>query len=133
MSRLVTLPAMPLPCIPEISMPCSAAILRTSGDDLVRRRSSNEFPFPPAGGNGNSFEERLRTKSSPLVRKIAAEHGIEISGMQGSGIAGRVTKRDILQYLESGAPAAATRPSMHAPGGASPSGLTVEAWPGDAV
>ena len=87
----------------------------------------------PAGGNGNSFEERLRTKSSPLVRKIAAEHGIEISGMQGSGIAGRVTKRDILQYLESGAPAAATRPSMHAPGGASPSGLTVEAWPGDAV
>jgi 2-oxoglutarate dehydrogenase E2 component (dihydrolipoamide succinyltransferase) len=86
-----------------------------------------------AAGNGNSFEERLRTKSSPLVRKIAAEHGIEIAGMQGSGIAGRVTKRDILQFLESGAQAPTARPSMHAPAGASPSGVAVEAWPGDSV
>src|SRR5687767_10376325 len=46
--------------------------------------------------NGNSFEERVRTRSSPLVRKIAAEHGVDITSMQGSGIAGRVTKRDIL-------------------------------------
>jgi hypothetical protein len=46
MSRLVTRPAMPLPCRFEISMPCSAAILRTSGDDLVRSRSSIEPPFP---------------------------------------------------------------------------------------
>src|SRR4051794_22855473 len=34
------------------------------------------------GGNGNSFEDRLRTKSSPLVRKIAAEHGVEIAGLR---------------------------------------------------
>ena len=47
---------------------------------------------PRTGSNGGSMEERLRTKSSPLVRKIAAEHGIEIAGLQGSGIAGRVTK-----------------------------------------
>ena len=46
-------------------------------------------------GNGNSFEDRVRTKSSPLVRKIAAEHGLNISSMQGTGIAGRVTKRDL--------------------------------------
>src|SRR5436305_1484807 len=45
---------------------------------------------PPQPNGGNSFEERLRTKSSPLVRKIAAEHGIELSAMQGSGVAGRV-------------------------------------------
>jgi 2-oxoglutarate dehydrogenase E2 component (dihydrolipoamide succinyltransferase) len=54
---------------------------------------------------GNGLEERLRTKSSPLVRKIAAEHGIELARMQGTGIAGRVTKRDIESYLASGAPA----------------------------
>src|SRR5688572_22304179 len=35
------------------------------------------------------FEERLRTKSSPLVRKIAAEHGIELATLSGSGLAGR--------------------------------------------
>src|SRR6185437_13725997 len=54
-------------------------------------------------GNGNSFEDRVRTKSSPLVRKIAAEHGVNISSLQGSGVAGRVTKRDILGFIESGA------------------------------
>ena len=93
---------------------------------------------PSPAGNGGSFEERVRTKSSPLVRKIAAEHGIELGTMQGSGIAGRVTKKDILQFLESGVeltPAAAPRAgaSMHAPGGTEPHGPVPEPWPGDVV
>jgi pyruvate dehydrogenase E2 component (dihydrolipoyllysine-residue acetyltransferase) len=81
-----------------------------------------------------SLEERLRTKSSPLVRKIAAEHGIEITGLSGSGLAGRVTKKDILSVIESGAPAGA-RPgaSMHAPSGVASHGPTIEPWPGDVV
>jgi len=105
-----------------------------------RATASSTPSAPPAvhrssAGNGNSLEDRLRTKSSPLVRKIAAEHGIEIAALQGSGIAGRVTKRDILQYLESGAPAvpSAPRPSMHAPAGFEPSAVHVDAWPGDKV
>ena len=87
----------------------------------------------PAAG---SFEDRIRTKSSPLVRKIAAEHGIALAGMQGSGVAGRVTKKDILQALESGvAPAAAAtpQPSMYAPGGFGFDPPVVRAWPGDVV
>jgi 2-oxoglutarate dehydrogenase E2 component (dihydrolipoamide succinyltransferase) len=89
----------------------------------------------PAAGNGGSFEERLRTKSSPLVRKIAAEHGIEIAGLQGSGIAGRVTKRDIMEVIESGVPAQAARvaPSMHAPAGVEHHGPLPEPWAGDVV
>ena len=89
----------------------------------------------PQPNGGNSLQDRLRTKSSPLVRKIAAEHGIELSAMQGSGIAGRVTKRDILQFIESGAvvPGAPPRPSMHAPAGIEPHGPIAEAWPGDVV
>ena len=93
-------------------------------------------PTTRPSGNGGSVEERLRTKSSPLVRKIAAEHGIEIAGLQGSGIAGRVTKRDIMQVIESGAPAAAPRvapPSMHAPAGVEPHGPLPEPWAGDVV
>jgi pyruvate dehydrogenase E2 component (dihydrolipoyllysine-residue acetyltransferase) len=88
-----------------------------------------------SSGNGQSFEERLRTKSSPLVRKIAAEHGVEIAGLQGTGLAGRVTKRDIMQYLESGSSAAAARPSMHAPAGVGgePHAPIVDPWPGDVV
>jgi 2-oxoglutarate dehydrogenase E2 component (dihydrolipoamide succinyltransferase) len=88
---------------------------------------------PP--GNGDGLEDRLRTKSSPLVRKIAAEHGIEIAAMRGSGIQGRVTKRDLEQYIASGAAAApaAQRASMHAPGGAVPHGPAAGPWAGDKV
>lgn len=58
-----------------------------------------------AGSNGgaSTVEDLRRTKSSPLVRSIAKEHGIDISRIEGSGISGRVTKKDILSYLETGA------------------------------
>jgi len=86
-------------------------------------------------GNGNSFEDRVRTKSSPLVRKIAAEHGLNIASMQGSGIAGRVTKRDIVGFIESGATIPGTGPAVRAGGG--PGGGHAlpmpEPWAGDVV
>lgn len=88
----------------------------------------------------NSFESRIRTKSSPLVRKMAADHGVDISAMQGSGIAGRVTKRDLLGHLASPAPALGAaahvmpQPSMHAPGGVGDShGPLPQPGPGDRV
>jgi pyruvate dehydrogenase E2 component (dihydrolipoamide acetyltransferase) len=88
-------------------------------------------------GPGGSFEERIRTKSSPLVRRIAAEHGVEISQLTGSGIAGRVTKRDLLGFLESGAPVPAPSNGGHgagAPAAAEPhAASTASAWPGDVV
>ena len=46
--------------------------------------------------------EALRQRSSPLVRKIARENNVDISQLQGTGIAGRVTKDDILRYISSG-------------------------------
>jgi 2-oxoglutarate dehydrogenase E2 component (dihydrolipoamide succinyltransferase) len=87
-------------------------------------------PISSHENGGNSLEDRLRTKSSPLVRRMAAEHGVEISGLQGTGIAGRVTKRDLVQFLESGAsttrPPATAAPSVH-------QGPLPEPWPGDRV
>ena len=57
-----------------------------------------------AGANGGATVEDLRrTKSSPLVRKIAEEHGIDISRIPGSGLSGRVTKNDIMSFIETGA------------------------------
>jgi len=46
-------------------------------------------------------EERLRSRSTPVVRKIAEEHGVDIADVEGTGHAGRVTKQDILSYIES--------------------------------
>jgi len=66
-------------------------------------------------------EELRRTRSSPLVRKIAAEHGIDISQLEGTGASGRVTKNDILSFIESGAQAAPPQPQ------ARPSAPTAEA------
>ncbi len=54
-------------------------------------------------GGAQTAEELRRTKSSPLVRNIAREHGIDIAQLEGTGASGRVTKNDILSYIESGA------------------------------
>jgi 2-oxoglutarate dehydrogenase E2 component (dihydrolipoamide succinyltransferase) len=85
--------------------PLSGAPAAAARPPAAPRTLDHAPPAAHAAPNG-TFEERVRTRSSPLVRRIAAEHGVEISGLQGTGIAGRVTKRDLMGYLESGAPAA---------------------------
>ncbi len=47
-------------------------------------------------------EDARRQKSSPLVRKIAQEHQVDLSQVQGTGLSGRVTKQDILGYIQLG-------------------------------
>ena len=103
-----------------------------------------------ADGSANadeSLEERLRRRSTPLVRKMAAEHNLDIGEIPGSGLAGRVTRNDVLQYLEtprpSEAPAAApaqppepSRRAAEAPArtAETPVGApAVEPWDGDRV
>src|SRR5204863_2239570 len=49
-----------------------------------------------------STEDALHQRSSPLVRKIAKEHNVDISSIHGTGIAGRVTKDDILEFIGQG-------------------------------
>jgi 2-oxoglutarate dehydrogenase E2 component (dihydrolipoamide succinyltransferase) len=58
-----------------------------------------------------TVDDLRRTKSSPVVRKIAQEHQIDISGLDGTGISGRVTKKDILAFVESGAAARTVAPA----------------------
>ena len=57
-------------------------------------------PAPPPAGGATSKEELRQTRSSPVVRKIAEEHGVDISQIEGTGISGRVTKQDILAFVE---------------------------------
>ena len=60
-------------------------------------------------------EEERRVRSSPLVRKIAKEHGVDVSQIEGTGIGGRVTKNDILSYVENRGQAAPSAPARTAP------------------
>jgi pyruvate dehydrogenase E2 component (dihydrolipoamide acetyltransferase) len=75
--------------------------------------SSAQAPAPRDGGGasarqaaekkgGSPTEETIRERSSPLVRKIAKEHDLDISQIRGTGIAGRVTKDDILAFIGEG-------------------------------
>ncbi len=73
---------------------------------------------PRADGGTATAEDLRRMKSSPLVRKIAEEHGIDIAQVEGTGMSGRVTKNDILSFIESGTPApqrVATQPTAATP------------------
>jgi 2-oxoglutarate dehydrogenase E2 component (dihydrolipoamide succinyltransferase) len=75
-------------------------------------------PTEPRGDDGagpETREGRLRTRSTPVVRRIAAEHGVDIAGLSGSGVAGRVTKKDILAHIAQRASAPAAVP-VGAPG-----------------
>ena len=97
-------------------------------------RPAPSSPVAPKGGDGTeTADERLRRRSTPLVRKIAAEHSVDISTIPGTGFAGRVTKQDILGYIDRGAPGKPLAPS---PQPLTPTAVqhpTVEPWPGDRV
>ncbi len=101
----------------------------------VLPRPSPASPVVPKGDGAETAEERLRRKSTPLVRKIAAEHQVDISTIPGTGFAGRVTKQDILGVIERGVPAPAA-PVSRLPSPV-PSGPVerpvVDPWPGDRV
>jgi len=109
-------------------------------------------PPPPAAAEAaaaapagpGTAEERLQQKSTPLVRKLVEEHGLDLQQIPGTGSAGRVTKRDVEQFLESGAgtapaptaaraePVAPVAPPA-APRTTAPAPAPVQAWEGDRV
>jgi 2-oxoglutarate dehydrogenase E2 component (dihydrolipoamide succinyltransferase) len=91
-----------------------------------------------------TVDELRQTRSSPVVRKIAAEHNVDIRQIPGTGIAGRVTKTDILGHIETrpagqpeapaSAPAAPPRPQPSAAPAAAPATPFVPAYhPGERV
>jgi pyruvate dehydrogenase E2 component (dihydrolipoamide acetyltransferase) len=100
-------------------------------------------PAAPPAGEAESLEERLQRKSTPLVRKMVAEHNLDLGVIPGTGTAGRVTKNDVLAYMERGAPAAPPRAApepVSPPAGpvATPGvhvvpGPMVEPWEGDRI
>jgi 2-oxoglutarate dehydrogenase E2 component (dihydrolipoamide succinyltransferase) len=82
-------------------------------------------PAPPAPVPAK-HEAEDHARSSPLVRKIAREHNVDLGQVKGSGLGGRITKEDILAFIEgqesSGATGTTPVPATSQPGaGARPS------------
>ena len=94
--------------------PAPAAAASTAGSATAgpapgksgRAAARADRSAPRANGResdeASSPDDLRRQKSSPLVRRIAKEHNVDISRIPGSGIGGRVTKHDILGFLDSG-------------------------------
>jgi len=94
--------AAPVETAPPAAEPAAAPVAATPASPAPAPAE----PAPvaaAAGGNGRSFV-------SPVVARIAAEHGVDPTAVAGTGTGGRVTKKDILAFIESG-PAAAPAPA----------------------
>jgi pyruvate dehydrogenase E2 component (dihydrolipoyllysine-residue acetyltransferase) len=89
-------------------------------------------PAPPAAAPAPAEGDGRGDKAfvSPVVGRIAAEHGVDVSQVTGTGRGGRVTKKDILQFIErGGAEAAAPAPTAPTPEAPAPAAPAPEAAP----
>jgi len=132
-------PATPAPTPgPQVASPAASAAPPSQAAVPSARPPGSPPARPPAD---ESMEERLRRKSTPLVRRMVADHGLDLAEIPGSGLAGRVTKNDVLAYLERGEPAVPAQSPSPSPAGrpappaapAPPAGPVVEPWEGDQV
>lgn len=73
-----------------------------------------------------------RVRSSPLVRRIAAEHRVDLTRVPGTGLGGRVSKKDVLAYLASQPAAAVPAAPIRTPG-AAPSPASMPAAPAPSI
>ncbi len=106
--------ATPAPTVPQaaVGQPETRQPSAARNQDEPREPAEPAEPLERREPGPTSIEELRRQKSSPLVRKIAREHDVDIRLIKGTGISGRVTKTDILGFIQSGG---AARPAP-APG-----------------
>jgi len=78
----------------RVEAPAAATTRRPPAETARRPPAEAPSPTPPA-----SAVQAARQRSSPLVRKIASEHGVDIADIQGTGAGGRVTRDDILAFM----------------------------------
>src|SRR5438067_6773108 len=105
------------------------------GDGTRKAARSEEHQREPAAavgtreapaGDGRGARSQIL---SPLVRKLAEEHQIDLSRVQGTGTGGRITKKDVLAYVESGGATATPEAPAGFPSAAEPARRQVEAVP----
>jgi pyruvate dehydrogenase E2 component (dihydrolipoamide acetyltransferase) len=104
----------------------------------AEEKKAASAPPPSSAAAPAAQEEDEEARSSPLVRKIAREHGVSLSQITGTGLGGRITKQDIMSFIESqsSAPTASVQapaPSASAPAAPAPRPAAPAPFPGDLV
>jgi pyruvate dehydrogenase E2 component (dihydrolipoamide acetyltransferase) len=117
--------------------PSKPAPAKTAPAAPAPKEEKKIVPTPPPASAAPVQDEDEETRSSPLVRKIAREHSVSLSQVTGTGLGGRITKQDIMQFIEgqgsaqpAPAPASPAQPAAAAP---VPRPAVPAPFPGDLV
>jgi pyruvate dehydrogenase E2 component (dihydrolipoamide acetyltransferase) len=108
----------PAKSAPAKAAPIAEKVAEKPASAARRDEKAAPTPVPPAPTPA-VHEDEEETRSSPLVRKIAREHGISLSQVSGTGLGGRITKQDILSFIENQGAASSQPASVPAPARAS--------------
>jgi pyruvate dehydrogenase E2 component (dihydrolipoamide acetyltransferase) len=129
--------APPAKSTPAAAAPAKPAPEKTPISQKEQKPPAATAPAPASAPEHEpGAEDNEEARSSPLVRKIAREHGVSLSQIPGTGLGGRITKQDIMAFIErepsaSAAPAAVAPQSAPAP--SRPAPPAPAAYPGDLV
>src|SRR5207237_576489 len=88
---------------------------QAAADESMAAASEGVGDIAPSAPSAPAPTDNGKTFVSPVVARIASEHGVDPNQVQGTGRGGRVTKKDILDFIESGAPAPAEAPEEAPP------------------
>ncbi len=107
----------------------ASAPVKTAAPAPVAPAEKKEAPAPPASpASAPGDEEDSDVRSSPLVRKLAREHNVDLAKVSGTGTGGRVTKQDVLDFVERRAAAPVAAPASRQASAPAPAVI-----PGDLV
>ncbi|MGA8500915.1 MAG: 2-oxoglutarate dehydrogenase, E2 component, dihydrolipoamide succinyltransferase [Candidatus Sulfotelmatobacter sp.] len=110
----------------------AAAAAQSAKEEKKEEKMPAATPAPQASATPAQESEDEEARSSPLVRKIAREHGVNLSQVPGTGLGGRITKQDIMAFIERPTAAPASAPAPAAPQAPSRPPAPA-AYPGDLV
>ncbi|CAH0118622.1 Dihydrolipoyllysine-residue succinyltransferase component of 2-oxoglutarate dehydrogenase complex [Paenibacillus sp. CECT 9249] len=91
-------------------------VIETAGGNHEGEAQTAIAP-PAASAAPKGGDQSMRSRYSPAVQQLAAEHGIDLRQVPGTGLGGRITRKDVLSYIENGKPAPAPTHAGSAAGG----------------
>ncbi len=98
-----------------------------------RKKPQLRAPSPAPAATVSEDEEDSDIRSSPLVRKLAREHNVDLAKVTGTGTGGRVTKQDVLDFVDHRTSAPAPQAAASAPRSSAAAPPAPAVIPGDLV